>query len=294
MTRLILSIVVIFSCALAQAQESPTSFKSTDVVPGIYMLEGDGGFAGGNITLVVGEDRAVLIDDGLEPLGAALISAATTLAKQDIDFVINTHVHMDHIGSNAALIEAGATVVAHDNIRDRMLADIEEYGGTSALPSVTFSDAVTFHLSGQEVFVFHVKHAHTDGDAVIHFPAANVIHAGDVMFNSLFPYVDLDNGGSYAGYLTAQRRIAAMADDDTIIIPGHGPLANKADLQVAIDMLVDAESRVKKMVDAGKSEDEIVAANPLSVHHDKWNWGFITTEKMTRSLFRSLTTGVTH
>jgi cyclase len=279
---------------LIQAQDAPTSFKSTEVVPGIYMLEGDGGFAGGNITLVVGDERVVLIDDGLEPMAPLLIDAAGEIAGRSIDFVINTHVHLDHLGGNATLTDTGATILAHNNVHSRMLAEIEEYGGPDMLPLVTFSDSVTFHLNGQEAFVFHVEHAHTDGDAVIHFRDVNVIHAGDIMFNSLFPFVDLDNGGSYAGYMAGQRKILALADDDTIIIPGHGPLARKADLQVAIDMLEGAEALIKKLVDAGKSEDEILEANPLSVYHDEWNWGFITTERMTRSLVRSLTEGATH
>lgn len=289
MIRIPLVFLTLIAGALALAQEVPTSFKATDVVPGIYMLEGDGGFAGGNITLVTGEERIVLIDDGLEPLAPALIQAATDIAGRPIDFVIDTHVHLDHTGGNAALSDAGATVLAHDNIRSRMLADPEQYG-TGKLPLVTFSDSVTLHLNKQEAFVFHVAHAHTDGDAVIHFRDANVIHAGDIMFNYLFPFVDLDNGGSYAGYLAAQRRIASLANDDTIIIPGHGPLANKKDLQVAIDMLVDAETRVKALLDKGMSADDIVTANPLAVYHERWNWGFITTERMTRSLVRSLTT----
>jgi cyclase len=279
---------------LVQAQDAPTSFKSTEVVPGIYMLEGDGGFAGGNITLVVGDERVVLIDDGLEPMAPLLIDAAGEIAGRSIDFVINTHVHLDHLGGNATLTDTGATILAHNNVHNRMLAEIEEYGGPDMLPLVTFSDAVTFHLNGQEAFIFHVEHAHTDGDSVIHFRDVNVIHAGDIMFNGLFPFVDLDNGGSYAGYIAGQRKMLALSDDDTIIIPGHGPLARKADLQVAIDMLEGAEALVKKLVDAGKSEDEILEANPLSVYHDQWNWGFITTERMTRSLVRSLTEGATH
>ena len=118
---------------------------------------------------------------------------------------------------------------------------------------------------------------------------ANVIHTGDAMFNKMFPFIDLDSGGSVAGYIAAQKLILSMADDETQIIPGHGPLADRADLEGAIDMLVDARARVKALVDAGKSKDEILAANPLASYHDGWNWGFITTERMTETLYRSLT-----
>jgi glyoxylase-like metal-dependent hydrolase (beta-lactamase superfamily II) len=156
------------------------------------------------------------------------------------------------------------------------------------LPVVTFADEVTFHVNGQQAHVFHVAAAHTDGDAVIHFRDANVIDAGDLHFNYMFPFIDLDSGGSVSGFIAGQRRIIAMADDETRIIPGHGPLASKADLQASVDMLVDARDRVEALVLEGKSEEEVLAANPLADYHDTWNWGFITTEKMTQTLYRSL------
>jgi len=289
MIRPLLLIAALCGSMAALAQDFATAVKSTEVVPGIYLIEGADGFAGGNITLLVGEEHVVLIDDGVEPIADALIASVAEIAGRPVDFVINTHVHGDHVGSNAAYADTGAIVFAHDNIRKRLLDDPTLSGGPGGLPHVTFSDQVTFHVNGTEAFVFHVEHAHTDGDAVIEFRGPNVIHAGDVHFNYLFPYVDLDNGGSVAGFLAAQRRILTMSDDDTIIIPGHGPLASKADLQKAIDVLADCEARVKELVDAGKTEQEILAENPLADYHDTWNWGFITTEKMTQTLYRSLT-----
>jgi cyclase len=134
-----------------------------------------------------------------------------------------------------------------------------------------------------------VANAHTDGDSAIHFPEVNVIHAGDAMFNRLFPFIDLDSGGSVSGYIAAQETLLAIANDQTKIIPGHGVLANKADLQAALDMLIESQARVKALVDAGKSKEEILAENPLADYHDVWNWGFITTERMTEMLYRSLT-----
>ena len=138
--------------------------------------------------------------------------------------------------------------------------------------------------------MFHVETAHTDGDAVIHFRDQNVIHAGDLFFNYMFPFIDLDSGGTVDGYIAGQQRIIDLSDDNTRIIPGHGPLADRDDLQAAVDMLVDSKARVKKLADAGKNEEEVVAKNPLASYHDTWNWGFITTERMTRTLFRDLTT----
>jgi cyclase len=283
-------LLLVWACAI-QAQEFATSVKSSEVVPGIYLIEGADGFAGGNITLLVGDDQVVLIDDGVEPIAPALIETVAEIAGRQVDFVINTHVHGDHIGSNAAYANAGAVVIAHDNIRKRLETDPAPAGGPDGLPHITFSDEVTFHAGGHTAKVFHIAAAHTDGDAAIQFPDVNVIHAADVHFNYLFPYIDLDNGGTVAGFIAGQRRIIALADDETIIIPGHGSLANKADVQVAVDMLIDAEARVKKLVDQGKTQDEVVAANPLALYHDEWNWSFISTERMTTTLYQSLTAG---
>jgi len=290
MRRLSTAIALLCIACSGHAQGLATSFKSTEVVPGIYVLEGADGFGGGSITLLVGEERVVLIDDAMVPTAPALVTAANELAGRPIDFVINTHLHGDHVGGNALISEGGAVVVAHDNIRKRLLTDPKDAGGPGGLPVVTFSDAVTFHVNEHEAFVFHVPASHTDGDAVIHFRNANVIHAGDVFFSYAFPFIDLDNGGSVAGFLATQRRLIAMADDETLIIAGHGKLvSNRDDLQAAVDMLVDAEARVKAMVDDGKSQDEVLAANPLADYHETWNWNFITTEIMTQTLYRSLT-----
>lgn len=273
--------------ATATAQDSGISFKSTELAPGIFMLEGQGGFTGGNLGLLVGDDGVVLIDDGMPNVSAEMIAAIEKLTDEPVNFLINTHAHGDHTGGNAAFGGRGATIVAHDNLRKTLLADTEFPRG--GLPELTFDDSVTFHLNGQTAYVFHIPGAHTDGDAGIHFTEANVIHTGDVMFNRLFPFIDLDGGGTVDGFIAGQQKILSLANDASKIIPGHGPLASKADLKAAVDMLIDAKARVKKLVDAGKSKDEVLAANPLS-SYDSWSWDFITTARMTETLYRSLAT----
>jgi len=284
--RILPALCVLSVAFTAIAQEQNISWKSTELAPGLYMLEGQGGFPGGNLGLITGDDGVVLIDDGLEPLVAVTVAAIESLTGDPIDFVINTHAHGDHVGANEVLHGKGATIVAHENLRTRMVKD---GSNRAALPELTFTDAVTFHLNGHTARVFHVANAHTDGDSVIHFPEVNIIHAGDVMFNHLFPYIDLDGGGSVAGFIAGQKKIIALADDQTKIIPGHGALANKADLQAAVDMLEDAQARVKALVDAGKSQEEVLAENPLADYDDGWSWEFITTERMTETIYRSLT-----
>jgi cyclase len=288
MNRLLLLIVSLVATATALAQDMATEIKATKAAPGVYMLEGANGFSS-NMGLLVGDEHVVLIDDGMAPITADLVATVDELAGSSIDFIVNTHVHGDHVGSNATLAENGAVIFAHDNIRKRLVEAPDPAGGTAGLPVVTFADAVTFHVNGQEAYVFHIAKAHTDGDAAIHFRGANVIVAGDLHFNHLFPFIDLDSGGSVRGFIAGQRRIIEMADEDTVIIPGHGPVANRDDLQAAVDMLVDAEARVEALVLEGKTEEEVLAANPLADYHEAWNWGFITTEIMTSTLYRSLT-----
>ncbi len=283
------------SVTIACAQQSDISFKSTEVAPGIHMLEGVGGFAGGNLGLLLGDDGVVLIDDGMPPLFDITAAAIRKTAGADVDFVVNTHAHGDHIGGNDGLSKAGATIIAHDRLRSRLVAeggpDEKLPTGEHWLPEVTFSESLSLHLNDHHVHVFHVARAHTDGDSVVYFPDANVIHTGDVLFNGLFPFIDLDSGGSVDGYLDAQHKVLMLAGDDTKIIPGHGPLAAKADLQRAYDMLSDSRDRIRKLVAEGKTEADIVSMNPLADYHDDWNWGFITTERMTKQLIRDATAG---
>lgn len=279
-------ILTTFSCAFAFAQDSGISWRSIELAPGLQMLEGQGGFPGGNLGLLTGDDGIVLIDGGLTETSAMTVATIERMTDGPVNFLINTHAHGDHTGSNSPMMRDGTTVVAHDNLRRALLED--EQFDKSGLPELTFSESVTFHLNGHNAYVFYIPSAHTSGDSAIHFPEVNVIHAGDVFFNKVFPFVDLDGGGSVDGFITGQQKLLSMADDDTQIIPGHGPLADKADLQAALEMLIDAQSRVKALVDAGMSNEQVLENNPLSVY-DNWSWDFITTEVMTNTLYRSLT-----
>ena len=286
--RLSLVLLLYLLSAAAVAQNAATAYTSTEVAPGIYVLVGADGFGGGNIGLLAGEDHIAIIDDGLVPTAEILLNYVNKLAGRPVDFVINTHVHGDHAGGNAHFAANDAVIVAHENVRERLQADAEPAGGAGGIPTITFADGVTFHLNGIEARVHHLPQAHTDGDAFVVFPAANVIHTGDVFFNGMYPFIDLDNGGSVDGYIAAQRRIIELSDSETRIIPGHGDIATKADLEAALAMLLDARASVKALVDSDKTEQEVVAANPLAAYHDKYDWAFITTEHMTRTLYRDL------
>ena len=273
--------------------QDDAKFEVHELAQGLYMIQGVGGFTGGNIGLSVGEDGVILIDDSMPPFLDKLQAAIASITKQPIDFLINTHVHGDHTGNNEAFGTSGAHIVAHKNLRKRLREDgMAGPDGNkptpkNALPVITFDRAISFYLNQYTAKVFHVENAHTDGDAVIYFKEANVIHTGDAFFNGLFPFIDSANGGSVSGFIAAQKKILSKANAETKIIPGHGSLATAADLKASIAMLEDSLKMVSKLKKAGKSEDQVVAANPLKKYHDKWNWGFITTEKMTRTLYQA-------
>jgi len=286
----LLTAALLMAATASYAQEFATSFQTTEVAPGIYMIAGADGFGGGNMSLLVGDDYIALIDDGLVPLAPTLLSHVAETAGRPINFIINTHVHGDHVGGNAHFAANGTVIFAHDNIRKRLIEDSGPAGGDGGLPVITFTEGVSFHLNGLEAQVFHIPRAHTDGDAAIFFPDVNVIHAADVMFNKMFPYIDLDSGGTVAGYIAGQKMLISMADDETKIIPGHGTLATKADLQRDLLVLTDSQARVKLLIDQDRTIEEVLEANPLSVYHDDYNWQFISTERMTRTLYRALTT----
>ena len=288
MRKLMLPLVVLATASVAHAQDMATEVKATEVVPGIYLFEGVDGFSS-NMGALIGDDHVLLIDNGMAHITASLVATVQELAGRPIDYVVNTHMHGDHVGSNAALAGDGATIFAHDNLRSRLVDKPELAGGPAGLPVVTFADKMTFHVNGQTAIAYHFAHAHTDGDSVIHFPEANVIDAGDLFFNAQVPFIDLDSGGSVDGFIVGQQHIIAMADGNTKIIPGHGPLGSRSDLEVSVNMLMDARSRVQELVDAGRSQDEAVAANPLANYREEWDWFFINGDKLTATIYRELT-----
>jgi glyoxylase-like metal-dependent hydrolase (beta-lactamase superfamily II) len=290
-----LTVLLIITTNQATAEESELSFSTTEVAPGLYMLAGVGGFTGGNIGLSVGDDGVVMIDDSMPPMLDIMKTAIATLTDKPVDFLINTHVHGDHLGNNEAMGKSGTWIVAHKNLRTHLLekgfptSEGNVPAPKDALPMITFAESMDFHLNGYDAHIFHVERAHTSGDVVIFYNAPNVMHMGDVMFNGLFPYIDINNGGSVVGYIAAQQQALKLINLKTKIIPGHGPLASKADLERTNAMIIDARNLINKLVIEGKSEDQVVELNPLSKYHDDWNWGFITTERMTRQVYKSLT-----
>lgn len=280
------AVTALSTAAYAQRDFSNVEITTTKVTDSIYMLEG----AGGNIGLSIGEDGAFVIDDQFAPLSDKILAAIAEVTNQPVKFVLNTHYHRDHTGGNENFGKTGAHIVAHDNVRKRLA---EGSGNTPpapdiALPVITFSHSTTFHWNDEEIHVFHPDRAHTDGDAIIHFKEANVFHMGDTLFVGRFPYIDVNGGGSVDGSIKVLEDIAAMADDNTKVIPGHGPLTDKADLLKSAAMLKDVRARIQKTIDDGLDEDAAVAAEPLADLAEEWSWGFIDAERMTRLVHQGL------
>ena len=280
------------SAVFAQQDFSKVEITSEKLADGVYMLKG----AGGNIGLSVGADAAFLIDDQYAPLTPKIKAAVAALTDKPVRFVLNTHWHGDHTGGNKDLGEAGTLIVAHENVRKRMSTDqfIEAFGSKVpasepvALPVVTFNDSVTFHLNGDDIYAVHVAPAHTDGDSIVQFRKANVLHGGDTFFNGMYPFIDLSSGGSISGMIAAADRLLALAGDGTKIIPGHGPLATKADLKAYRDMLVTARDRVAALVKAGKTLEQTTAAKPLADLDAKWGQGFLKADPFVSILYKDL------
>jgi cyclase len=275
------AIATLFSAgsALSQDEFANVNITSQPVSGSVHMLQG----MGGNIGVSAGAEGILIIDDQFAPLAEKIATAIGKIAKTPMKYVVNTHYHGDHTGSNTYFKEIkGSTIFAHDNVRKRLAAKKEPSHGE--LPVVTYQQGVTFHFNGDTIKVMHLPAGHTDSDSVIWFEEANVLHPGDLFFEGRFPYIDLDGGGTVAGYIKNVTKLIGMLKDDTKIIPGHGNLATKADYQKALDMLLETAAMVKSMKAKGLSVEDAVKQG-LGDKYQAWSWNFITEEKWISTLY---------
>jgi glyoxylase-like metal-dependent hydrolase (beta-lactamase superfamily II) len=257
--------------------------ETLPLADGLHMLVGQGG----NIVVSTGPDGPVLVDDQFAPLAPKIEAAVRVLQDRPVRFVINTHWHGDHTGGNEPFGKGGALIVAHENVRRRMstqqfIAAFQREvppAPAAALPVVTFDDGVTLHWNGEEIAVEHVDPAHTDGDALVWFRKAGVVHTGDTYVSAAFPFVDVSSGGSLAGIIASADRVLAAAGPATKIVPGHGALSNAAELTAWREMLVVVRDRVKAALAAGKSLEAYQAERPLADLEDRYAQGFLTAER---------------
>jgi glyoxylase-like metal-dependent hydrolase (beta-lactamase superfamily II) len=288
-----LAAITMSVATVSMAQDEPVEYIATTLSPTVTMIKG----RGGNIAVSAGEDGVFIIDDQYKALTDQLLAAISKISDQPIRFVINTHYHADHVGGNEAIGQAGAVIIAHDNIRTRMSADMFNnfWGETTpawpkdSLPVVTFNDKVTLHFNGEPVTVTHVPHGHTDGDAIVFFPVSNVLHMGDIYFNGLYPFIDLDGGGSIQGMIAAVELGMEIANDETQVIPGHGPMSDRQGLATYLAFLTQARDNVQAMIDQGMTLQQVIAAKPTAAWDEALGKTWITPEQMAIFIYNSLT-----
>ena len=285
--------LALLPCALgAQSRWDSVTIRAQALRGGVYMIIG----SGGNIGLSVGPDGAFLVDDQYAPLSAKILAAVRGVTAEPVKFVVNTHWHGDHTGGNENMGKAGALLVAHQNVRKRM--SVEQFNAVfnnrtpasppAALPVVTFTDSVAFHINGDELVAFHVPPAHTDGDAIIHFTKANVIHMGDTFFNGNYPYVDVSSGGNVNGIIAAADRVLAMCGPQTIIIPGHGASTDCAALRRYRDVVATIRDRVQAEIARGRTLEQVKGAGVSKDFDAEWGKGFIRPDVFAELVYRSL------
>jgi len=279
--------------ASAHEHEAPISFKNTQLSSNLYMLQGKGG----NLALSVGDDGLLLIDDDYAEISDITRAAIASISPEPVKFVVNTHWHFDHAGGNQMLGEQGAVIVAHDNVRKRLLSggEIKAFGAKippakkAALPVLTFADSMTFHWNGASIDVVHPgASGHTDGDAVIYFVEDNVVHMGDLYFSGLYPFIDSSSGGSLAGVIDSVDKVLSRIDGDTRIIPGHGPLSNKSELQTYRAMLSRMQEKLTMFKQQGKTLEEVVAAKPSAEFDAQWGNGFLNADTWVAIVYNAL------
>jgi len=271
---------------------SKISLKTTHVRGSIYMLEGVGGFAGGNIGVSAGVDGILLVDDQLSPMPKKIHAAIKDINAGKLRFILNTHWHGDHTGGNAHFSKH-ATIISHTNVRKRLMSDQENFFGKSpagpkeAWPLITFEDAVNIHFNDEDIQFIHYPNGHTDGDGIIYFPKSNVAHLGDHFFNGIFPFVDLDTGGNAFSLTRNVKAIIDSLPDDALVIPGHGALSDMPGLKAYYNMLDNTTSFVKNKAASGESLEDIQLGG-LPSEWTTWGGGFVNEANWIKAIYHSL------
>jgi cyclase len=259
--------------------------ETQQLTENIYMLIGQGG----NIGVCTGEDAVFIIDGQFARLTPKILDAVKAISDKPIHYLINTHFHGDHVGSNENLSKLGVKIIAHDNVYKR-LNETTPKTPKGALPVISFNDKLQLHINREDVLVFHVENAHTDGDALLYFTQSNILHTGDTFFSERFPYIDLNSGGSVDGYIEAVKKTLILIDEDTKIIPGHGVQSNKEKYQFFLSMMEDLRTQVLAEIKLGKTEEEVANNDSITKKYDDlgYSWAFINSERIRRTFYRSL------
>ena len=293
-SKILSSIIFIFiaSNILADNHWENVKYQTIEVRKNIFAMIAEGG----NLAVFIGDDGTFLIDDQFAPLTEKILAEIKKIGGETPKFLVNTHWHFDHTGGNENLGESGTLIVAHDNVRkllavDNTITAFNKHVRASpkqALPVITFSTDTSFHINDETVHVFHLHHAHTNGDSAVHFKKANVIHAGDIWFNGFYPFIDVEHGGSVAGVIAAATTIINMADENTVIIPGHGPVGGKQELIEYRDMLTTVLGLLRSYRKQGKTLQEVVEKKPTKLLDAVWADGFLKPDQWIEIIYNGL------
>jgi glyoxylase-like metal-dependent hydrolase (beta-lactamase superfamily II) len=272
---------------------SHLEMNTTKLNVNMYVIHG----AGGNVILSVGNDGIILVDDQYAPVTEKLKAVIANLTDKPIKFVINTHLHPDHVGGNERLGEGGAIIVSHDNVRKRLSSDqffefinmtipaLSEKG----LPIITFSENMTFYQNDEEIKITHLDNGHTDGDSAVYFTKNNVIHVGDDFSDRSYPLMDLSSGGSIDGLISSLKKILLMINKDTKVIGGHSGISNQTKVKDYLNMLINVQDNINNMIKEGKTLDEIIKSKPTSKYNTiYYDHSFIKPKDLVTNIYMSL------
>lgn len=286
--------VLNFLAPSASAQEAfdAVEIEIVDVAANVLMLVGEGG----NIGVLLGADGVFLVDDQFAPLTDKILAAIKSRTDKPLRIVLNTHWHQDHTGGNENMKAHGALIIAHKNARKRMSVDqfLGAFGSKvpasppGALPVITFTDTLMFHWNSEAIRIFHAANAHTDGDAIVHFTHANVVLMGDTYFKGMYPFIDVDTGGSIDGMIEVADTVLALSDAETNIIPGHGALSNREELLAYRNMMSGVRSAVAALMAVGHAKEAVINAKPSDVYDEEWGGGLMDADTFVGHVFDSL------
>lgn len=293
---IVLSLVMVaVSAVYLQAQQQAEVHIGVEKLgENLYMLSDSGGM--GNTTVLAGDDGVFMVDTKVQGAADKLFAKIKELSDMPIRFVVITHWHFDHIGGNEKVAKTGTTIIAHENVRKQMSVEHEMKvlnvkvppAQEIARPMVTYKKEMTFHLNGEEVRIFHAEPGHTDGDTVVYYKNANVVHMGDLYFEGIYPYIGIYSGGSSEAMIKVIQQILPLMDEDTKVVPGHGPLSDKARLQEYVAMLTAIRNNVDRLMKEGKTMEEVVAAKPTQAFDKKWGQGFLPPDRFAGLVYMDL------
>ena len=290
--KLAVTAVLAWACSCSDLRAQNIDFAAIElqtvkVADGLYLLMG--GAAQGNIAVSVGSDGMFMVDSMYGPMHQKIMEAVARIGRQPIRYVVNTHLHGDHTGGNDAMGQLGAVIISHENMRKRMAAPQNNAPPAAALPIVTYGESITLHFNGEEIYIYHPDPAHTDGDSIIYFRHANVMHVGDVPSSLRYPNIGVTDGGSVDGMMAAARQVMKIANPDTKIIPGHlGPIVGFKEIQQQLDMFAAVRDRVLSAIRAGKTVEQVVASKPTADFDQGRMGGAITPDRFVTLVYTDL------